>query len=37
MGRRLIYDAEKRLVEVKKNNVCIATFVYDDKRVCDGH
>lgn len=25
----LIYDAENRLVEVKKNNVSMATFVYD--------
>ena len=25
----LLYDAENRLVEVKKNNVSMATFVYD--------
>ncbi|HEU0291924.1 MAG TPA: hypothetical protein VFR47_04270, partial [Anaerolineales bacterium] len=25
----LIYDAENRLVEVKKNSVSMATFVYD--------
>lgn len=27
--RNLLYDAENRLVEVKKNSVTMATFVYD--------